>query len=1224
MRRVIWVLVVLFALAGRAEAACTPNGGGVWTTTPDRTSFASCASQAANGDTINVTSGSVTWTSEVLIDGKGLTIVGAGTGQTVIALGFNGALLRHIVGASQFADISGIQFVHNGIASSKPLIVMEISGPNNARIHHNHFSTPVSGSSQRGIAVKTNDALVGTVQFSMLIDHNLFSCGATSGSRCQAVEIDLCDGANVTDGTLLAPAHAAMSLPLNFGTQHFVFFEDNTLDYTRMQDGSAEGYGCARVVQRFNTYNGAGFGHHGTDSGQRRGTQAYEYIFNTINGPLTGTWSGRIAQIRSGNGFVAFNTYAAEVSGGVAYDYFRGNWTDGSGTMQVPAWAGECDGTHAWDGNTGSGTSYPGAGYRCLDAPGQYSSGVWPNITNAWGPNYAFRNLQGGVYHATGNGTQAHIGQNIDVFDEVAGFDGTSGVGFGLRSARPATCTLHTGYWSTDQGGDWHKTNGTANDGTFDLCSATNTWTNGYYTPYQYPHPLQGFSETPPAAPTALACTGGVQLADCTWTDNADDETGFVLERGLMSNCADCVTVANLGANTTARQDTGLQHETTYYYRVKAVNLAGSSSYSNIDDATTDMEPDIGAAPCTESYEASSGTDISCEVENVPAGALIWVAPGFLGAETVTGCTDTQSNVYTAAEAIVANGSRKVQVWWTPQNAQLAHVTITCAFSGAVTERGLGGGHATGLGSTPVIDDTASATGTSANPSAGAVTATVDDTHIVTAFASGSTTGTPTVDGSFAMIHDAASAYGAATQTTSVSGAYTATFTAGESAAWAAQAIIFRSVTGGELPDPRDEYFVDHDIACADSAAQPGSPAEPFCTVPYGVTRVASGNTLTVVPSATIYSGLFTVQPAQSGAPGASTVIRCAVARQCHIRGSGIHTGRISIGVNNGGFSNSPADYVRLEGFEISLANNCITVYGGEQVVLQNNHCHDIGQQAIHVRGNDAEGTNASNVSILDNEIHDTGQWMDLNGEGIYLGSGSTAPRDNTNTILVRGNVIYDVEDEGIELKSGTHHITVEENDVSAAGLDFVGSCGTAFGMGIEVGERDLGNQTWTGDPQHVIRNNRVHDIECSAIRLGTGSTAYNNLIWNVLTAGQDGIRITNPNAESFSRNVYHNTIALGTADAITESGSPTVDSQNNIGPATAGTNLAYDAGNHEDPTSGNFRLRSTASGAIDQGADLTGTVSTDIDGRSRAQGAAPDLGAHEFGIVRPRRLRIR
>ncbi|MBU1412687.1 fibronectin type III domain-containing protein [Myxococcota bacterium] len=91
---------------------------------------------------------------------------------------------------------------------------------------------------------------------------------------------------------------------------------------------------------------------------------------------------------------------------------------------------------------------------------------------------------------------------------------------------------------------------------------------------------------TAPAAPTELTATATspteVRLA---WTDNSDDETGFIVERSL-----DGVTFAELttpGADATSVNDTGVAPETTYFYRVRATNADGDSDWSNVAEVTT-------------------------------------------------------------------------------------------------------------------------------------------------------------------------------------------------------------------------------------------------------------------------------------------------------------------------------------------------------------------------------------------------------------------------------------------------------------------------------------------------------------------------------------------------------------------------------------------------------------------------------------------------------------
>jgi hypothetical protein len=112
----------------------------------------------------------------------------------------------------------------------------------------------------------------------------------------------------------------------------------------------------------------------------------------------------------------------------------------------------------------------------------------------------------------------------------------------------------------------------------------------------------------PPAAPTALTATAvdGTHV-DLAWTDNADDETGFVLERSL-----DGVTFAEIAAPTadaTGFADSGLLPGTTYHYRVAAENAAGLSAWSNVAEVTTPAAV-VPAAPTDLTAEAVSANTI--------------------------------------------------------------------------------------------------------------------------------------------------------------------------------------------------------------------------------------------------------------------------------------------------------------------------------------------------------------------------------------------------------------------------------------------------------------------------------------------------------------------------------------------------------------------------------------------------------------------------------------
>jgi carboxypeptidase T len=93
---------------------------------------------------------------------------------------------------------------------------------------------------------------------------------------------------------------------------------------------------------------------------------------------------------------------------------------------------------------------------------------------------------------------------------------------------------------------------------------------------------------TLPAAPANLVATAvSKSQINLSWTDNADNETGFRIERCKGSTCTNFVQITTVGANVTGYQNTGLTKNTTYRYRVRAYNASGNSAYSNIASATT-------------------------------------------------------------------------------------------------------------------------------------------------------------------------------------------------------------------------------------------------------------------------------------------------------------------------------------------------------------------------------------------------------------------------------------------------------------------------------------------------------------------------------------------------------------------------------------------------------------------------------------------------------------
>ncbi len=92
---------------------------------------------------------------------------------------------------------------------------------------------------------------------------------------------------------------------------------------------------------------------------------------------------------------------------------------------------------------------------------------------------------------------------------------------------------------------------------------------------------------TAPAAPSNLTATAvSTSQINLAWTDNADNEQEFKIERSTSATTG-FTQIATVGANTTTYLSSGLSGGKTYYYRVRASNSAGNSAYSNTTSAKT-------------------------------------------------------------------------------------------------------------------------------------------------------------------------------------------------------------------------------------------------------------------------------------------------------------------------------------------------------------------------------------------------------------------------------------------------------------------------------------------------------------------------------------------------------------------------------------------------------------------------------------------------------------
>jgi len=123
----------------------------------------------------------------------------------------------------------------------------------------------------------------------------------------------------------------------------------------------------------------------------------------------------------------------------------------------------------------------------------------------------------------------------------------------------------------------------------------------------------------PPAAPSGLAAAlaGAPLRVNLTWVDNANNETGFTIQRATDSAFTAGLTTFSAAADATAYADATVAAGSTYFYRVLATSAAGDSAWSNVAQITVTMTPP--AAPSNLTAVASALS------VNPPTVTLNWI-----------------------------------------------------------------------------------------------------------------------------------------------------------------------------------------------------------------------------------------------------------------------------------------------------------------------------------------------------------------------------------------------------------------------------------------------------------------------------------------------------------------------------------------------------------------------------------------------------------------------
>lgn len=154
---------------------------------------------------------------------------------------------------------------------------------------------------------------------------------------------------------------------------------------------------------------------------------------------------------------------------------------------------------------------------------------------------------------------------------------------------------------------------------------------------------------TPPVAPSSLTATViSATQVNLSWTDNANNETGFQVERSPEGTT--WTVIGTTTANITAGSSVGLSPNTTYYYRVRAFNLGGNSAYSNTASGKTLSTPTMHVgnidAVTTRGTSGKWNTTLTITAHNAADTALstVVISGTWSNGATGTGSCTTNSS----------------------------------------------------------------------------------------------------------------------------------------------------------------------------------------------------------------------------------------------------------------------------------------------------------------------------------------------------------------------------------------------------------------------------------------------------------------------------------------------------------------------------------------------------------------------------------------------------
>jgi hypothetical protein len=485
LRLALLVVAGVLLSAVPARAACTAAGANTWTAAGlTETDWEDCDDAASDGDTVNFPAGSVTWTAGVTIT-KRLNLVGAtctldGDDRPTactsdITMGANTPLGLGTTNSS----VSHFKFQSTTVTDE----YIEASGTSGVgRIHHNIFQNNIAAINNNRRCVYLPGSEAGGLPV-YLIDHNTFY-------RCR-VSI-------YANGGGKAEGHWTWESAHDMGQFNHPVVEDNSFDYTGYTQGNClEIDRGASATFRFNAVAECPVEAH------------------TLSNLNPGSASGRILEVYGNTWSACFGNMGIFLRGGGGA-FFSNTFPAGDCSFPIivdnsarSATAGQCDGSNALDGNLGSGSTYPAAGWPCFNQTGfgiydgTFDEATHPGMSKQPVPMFLNRKNGVRVTWAASSSSDEHISNCNELQiedDDITTWDGVCGTGVGTRAQMDAitSCTetveeapgdpgtAAVFFWVTDEG-EWNSTNGATADGRLYRCNSTGDGWDLFYTPLAYP-----------------------------------------------------------------------------------------------------------------------------------------------------------------------------------------------------------------------------------------------------------------------------------------------------------------------------------------------------------------------------------------------------------------------------------------------------------------------------------------------------------------------------------------------------------------------------------------------------------------------------------------------------------------------------------------------------------------------------------------------------------------